>query len=257
MSPSDALRNEHGQPVGAALPAWQPVRRPDRLALQGCRVRLEPLASERHADSLHAAFLAPGEGPHDAPEARWTYSGGMPFADAGQYRAWLEARSESDDPLFYAIVETTEAIVETTDERTPGRALGLASYLNIVPEHGSIEVGHIHFTPALRRTPAATEAMLLMMRHAFALGYRRYEWKCNALNAASRRAAERLGFRFEGIFRQHRVENGHSRDTAWFSLLDSEWPAVEARLERWLAPENFDAEGRQLSSLSALTQKCR
>ncbi|MGR2737951.1 GNAT family N-acetyltransferase [Billgrantia sp. Q4P2] len=242
--------NDFGQPVGAALPDWQPARRPARMPLQGRRVRLEPLSAEHHADSLHAALLAPGQGTHDAPEARWTYSGGMPFADAEQYRVWLAARAGSEDPLFYAIVEAA-------DERAPGRALGLASYLNIVPEHGSIEVGHIHFTPALRRTPAATEAMLLLMRHAFELGYRRYEWKCNTLNAASRRAAERLGFRFEGIFRQHRVENGHSRDTAWFSLLDSEWPAVEARLERWLAPKNFDAAGRQLSSLSALTQTCR
>lgn len=240
MNPAEI--NDFGQPVGASLPGWQPARRPDRVPLQGSRVRLEPLSAERHADSLHAALLAPGGGPHDAPEARWTYSGGMPFADAGQYRAWLEARSRSDDPLFYAIVGSADE-----------RALGLASYLNIVPEHGSIEVGHIHFTPALRRTPAATEAMLLLMRHAFHLGYRRYEWKCNALNAASRRAAKRLGFRFEGIFRQHRVENGHSRDTAWFSLLDSEWPAAEARLERWLVPENFDAQGQQRCSLSALT----
>ncbi|NIC04788.1 GNAT family N-acetyltransferase [Billgrantia bachuensis] len=238
--------NDFGQPVGAALPDWQPARRPDRIPLQGRWVRLEPLSAERHADSLHAAFMAPGQGKHDAPEARWTYSGGMPFADAEQYRAWLKARSESDDPLFYAIVTAAGE-----------RALGLASYLNVVPEHGSIEVGHIHFSPALRRTPAATEAMLLMMRHAFELGYRRYEWKCNAFNAASRRAAGRLGFQFEGIFRQHRVENGRNRDTAWFSLLDSEWPAVETRLERWLAWENFDAAGRQLSSLSALMQEGR
>ncbi|MFQ3786239.1 GNAT family N-acetyltransferase [Halomonas sp. A29] len=241
----DVNRNDFGQPVGAALPDWQPARHPGRIALQGHRVRLEPLALERHGASLYAAFLAPGEGAHDAPEARWTYSGGMPFTDAEQYRAWLGARSESHDPLFYAIVVTTE-------EQALGRALGVASYLNIEPEHGSIEVGHIHFTPALRRTPAATEAMLLMMRYAFELGYRRYEWKCDALNAASRRAAERLGFRFEGIFRQHRVTNGHNRDTAWFSLLDSEWPAAEARLERWLAPENFDAEGKQRCSLSEL-----
>ncbi|MDX5434494.1 MAG: GNAT family N-acetyltransferase [Halomonas sp.] len=238
----DMHRNDFGQPVGAPQPAWQPARRPQRTPLLGDRVRLEPLAAERHADSLHAAFMRPGEGLHDAPAARWTYSGGMPFTDAGQCRIWLADRARSEDPLFYAIVEADS-----------GRALGLASYLNIVPEHGSIEVGHIHFTPALRRTPAATEAMLLMMRHAFALGYRRYEWKCNALNAASRRAAERLGFRFEGIFRQHRVEGGHNRDTAWFSLLDGEWPTVEARLGHWLAPENFDAKGKQLSSLSALT----
>ncbi|QTP57961.1 GNAT family N-acetyltransferase [Billgrantia antri] len=242
MTLADVTQNDFGQPIGAPQPAWKPARRPERTTLTGRLVRLEPLSAERHADSLHAAFMVAGEGPLDAPAARWTYSGGMPFTNAEQCRIWLVDRARSNDPLFYAIVEADS-----------GRALGLASYLNIVPEHGSIEVGHIHFTPALRRKPAATEAMLLLMRHAFALGYRRYEWKCNALNAPSRRAAERLGFRFEGIFRQHRVEGGHNRDTAWFSLLDGEWPAVEARLEGWLAPENFDAKGRQLCSLSALT----
>ena len=231
-----------GRPIGAALPGWQSASRPRRTPLLGERVRLEPLSAERHGDSLFAAFLLPGEGPHDTPQARWAYSGGMPFSDAEQCHVWLAERARSEDPLFFAIVEAES-----------GRALGLASYLNIVPEHGSIEVGHIHFTPPLRRTPAATKAMLLMMRNAFALGYRRYEWKCNALNAASRRAAERLGFRFEGIFRQHRVEGGRSRDTAWFSLLDGEWPANEARLVRWLASDNFDDEGRQRSSLSALS----
>lgn len=242
MNSTDSHRSEYGQPVGASLLDWQPARRPDRTALQGQRIRLEPLSPEHHAASLHTALLTPGEGPKDAPAARWTYSGGMPFADDDQYHTWLSARAESQDPLFYALVEAAS-----------GRALGLASYLNIVPEHGTIEVGHIHFTPALRRTPAATEAMLLLMRHAFALGYRRYEWKCDALNAASRRAAERLGFRVEGIFRQHRVVNGRNRDTAWFSLLDSEWPTIEARLESWLAPENFDSQGKQLNSLSAMT----
>lgn len=229
------------RPLGATLPDWQPASRPQHAALLGERVRLEPLSAERHGDSLFTAFMMPGEGPHDTPQARWAYSGGMAFSDAEQCHAWLADRARTEDPFFFAIVEAKSE-----------RALGLASYLNIEPEHGSIEVGHIHFSPALRRTPAATEAMLLMMRHAFALGYRRYEWKCDALNAASRRAAERLGFRFEGIFRQHRVVNGRNRDTAWFSLLDGEWPANEARLMRWLAAENFDDEGHQRSSLSAL-----
>lgn len=242
----DAQYNEHGQPIGAALPGWQPAKRLDRTALQGSRVRLEPLSAASHATTLYAAFLLSGEGPHDTPKARWSYSGGMPFTTAEQCAAWLAERARSEDTLFYAVVEAGS-----------NRALGLASYLNVVPGHGSIEVGHVHFTPALRRTPAATEAMLLMMRHAFSLGYRRYEWKCDALNAASRRAAERLGFRFEGIFRQHRVVNWRNRDTAWFSLLDSEWPGVEARLQHWLAPENFDDQGRQLRSLSALMQHDR
>ncbi|MCE8004148.1 GNAT family N-acetyltransferase [Billgrantia ethanolica] len=231
-----------GRPIGVALPGWQPASRPQRTPLQGERVRLEPLSAEHHGDSLFAAFLLPGEGPHDTPQARWAYSGGMPFSDAEQCHAWLAECAHSEDPLFFAIVEATSE-----------RALGMASYLNIVPEHGSIEVGHIHFTPPLRQTPAATEAMLLLMRNAFALGYRRYEWKCDALNAASRRAAERLGFRFEGIFRQHRVVNRRNRDTSWFSLLDGEWPAVEAQLGCWLASDNFDDEGRQRSSLSALS----
>jgi RimJ/RimL family protein N-acetyltransferase len=144
-----------------------------------------------------------------------------------------------DDPLFFAIVEPAS-----------GRALGLASYLRIAPGTGSIEVGHLQFSPSLQRTTAATEAMYLMMRHALGeLGYRRYEWKCDALNAPSRRAALRLGFRFEGIFRQHLVTKGRSRDTAWLSILDHEWPELEARFVRWLDPANFDAAGRQHTAL--------
>jgi RimJ/RimL family protein N-acetyltransferase len=147
-----------------------------------------------------------------------------------------------DDPLFFAIV----------DAKT-GRAVGLASYLRIDPRVGSIEVGHLRFSSLLQRTPAATEAMALMMRRAFELGYRRYEWKCDALNAPSRAAAERLGFEFEGIFRQARLNKGRNRDTAWFSILDREWPALRPAFERWLDPANFDANGKQRARLSELT----
>lgn len=230
------------KPLGAPVPGWREAQRPQRLPLEGDRVRLEPLDAERHADDLHAAFLLPGEGPDDTPAARWTYSGGLPFDDADGHRRWLAGRAASQDPLFFAIVE-----------RGSGRALGLASYLDIQPEHGAIEIGYLHFTPPLRRTPAATEALTLMMRHAFALGYRRCVWKCDALNRASRSAALRLGFRFEGLFRQHRVVNGHNRDTAWYAVLDGDWPRLSACHARWLDAANFDARGRQRLSLSALT----
>ncbi|MDN3557407.1 GNAT family N-acetyltransferase [Halomonas maura] len=234
----------HGQPIGETVDDWQGAMPLPDTTLTGRRVRVEPLDAGRHGDALHAALGEPGETPGDAPEARWTYLGGIPYANRDEFDTWLAARADSREPRFRAIVD-----------RASGLAVGLAAYLNGVPEHGSLEVGHLHFSPRLRRTPAATEAMALMMRHAFALGYRRYEWKCDTLNAASRRAATRLGFRLEGVFRQHRVVAGRNRDTAWFSILDGEWPALEARLWRWLSPDNFDAKGRQRLSLSALTAR--
>lgn len=233
-----------GQPIGAPVPGWQGAASLPDAPLEGSRVCVEPLAVERHGDALFDALGLSGDAPGDGPQARWTYLGGVPYADRAGFDAWLAARAASRDPRFHAIVE-----------KESGRALGLAAYLAIVPEHGSIEVGHLHFSPRLQRTAAATEALALMVGHAFAIGYRRCEWKCDALNAPSRRAATRLGFRFEGIFRQHRVVAGRNRDTAWFSILDSEWPALEALLRRWLAPDNFDARGRQRLSLSALTAR--
>jgi len=170
----------------------------------------------------------------------WTYLFSGPFATEAAYHQWLAAREHSEDPLFFAVVDGAT-----------GRATGLASYLRIDPPHGVIEVGHIAFSPPLQRTPAATEAMHLMMKNVFDLGYRRYEWKCDSLNAPSRRAAERLGFRFEGIFRQAVVYKGRNRDTAWYSIIDAEWPALKTAFERWLDPANFDAGGRQQSSLTA------
>jgi RimJ/RimL family protein N-acetyltransferase len=159
------------------------------------------------------------------------------------FRDWLEQQSGTRDPLFFAVVDPAS-----------GEAVGVASYLRISPSCGSIEVGHLHFSPKLQRMPAATEAMYLMMLHAFELGYRRYEWKCDSLNEASRNAALRLGLSFEGIFRQAVVVKGRNRDTAWFAAIDKEWPALREAFEKWLSPSNFDADGRQRVSLSSLTR---
>jgi RimJ/RimL family protein N-acetyltransferase len=165
-----------------------------------------------------------------------------PFATPSVYRAWVVAQAGREDPRFYAIID-----------RASGKAGGVASYMRIDPANGCIEVGGIKLTPLVSRKPAMTEAMYLMMKNAFDLGYRRYEWKCDSLNAPSRAAARRYGFSYEGIFRQAIVYKGRNRDTAWFSITDREWPAIRAAHERWLAPENFDAEGRQKVSLSSLT----
>ena len=205
--------------------------------MEGAYVRLEPVDAAAHGESLHRQS-------HARPEeaALWTYLPYGPFADRGAFESWLAERVRSDDPLFFAVVE-----------RASGAASGMASYLNIVPANGCIEIGHIWFAPPLQKTRAATEAIFLMMRYVFDdLGYRRLEWKCDALNEPSRRAARRFGFTYEGTFRQHMVVKGRNRDTAWFSLLDREWPATRAAFERWLAPDNFDAAGRQRASLSAL-----
>jgi RimJ/RimL family protein N-acetyltransferase len=228
--------NELGQPVGRALPDWHAPQRPPRTAMTGRFCRLEPLDVERHAADLHAANSLDRDG------RMWTYLFSGPFESEAEFRAWLQPRQESDDPLFFAVVDLAT-----------GRATGLASYLRIDPPNGVIEVGNIAFSPLLQRTPAATEAMYLMMQRAFGLGYRRYEWKCNALNAPSRRAAVRLGFRFEGIFRQAIIVKGRNRDTAWYSIVDGEWPSLAAAFEQWLAPGNFDATGCQRTSLSHLT----
>lgn len=202
--------------------------------MQGRWCRLEPLTVD-HAAELYAATS------RDTTAHSWTYLPYGPFHSQAEYTAWIAERADSSDPLFFAIVDAST-----------GRAVGVASYLRIDPANGVIEVGHLYFSPALQGTTAATEAMYLMMRYAFALGYRRYEWKCDALNAPSRHAASRLGFQFEGIFRQAVVVKGRNRDTAWFSVIDGEWPHLRARFEKWLAPGNFDAGGRQLCPLSEI-----
>jgi RimJ/RimL family protein N-acetyltransferase len=225
-------QNDLGQPIGPAVAGWGPPPRPARAPLAGRFCRVEPLDPGRHATDLFDAYAL------DAGGGNWTYLPYGPFATPDAYRAWMEETCRGDDPLFYAIVAPAT-----------GRAVGVASYLRIEPVNGSIEVGHLSFSPLLQRTPAATEAMYLMMRRAFELGYRRYEWKCDALNAPSRRTAERLGFVYEGTFRQATIYKGRNRDTAWYSITDGEWPAVRDALERWLEPGNFDGQGFQRSPL--------
>ena len=227
--------NSFGQPIGPELPGWRPPPRPARAALEGRFCRVEPLDVERHARQLHAANSL------DLDGRMWTYLFSGPFASFEEYRAWLEPRPASEDPLFFAFMDLQRA-----------QAVGTGAYLRIDAANGVMEVGHLAFSPLMQRSPVATEAMYLMMRNAFELGYRRYEWKCDALNAASRRAAERLGFTFEGIFRQAIVYKGRSRDTAWYSIIEREWPPLDAAFRAWLDPGNFDAEGRQRLGLAAL-----
>lgn len=198
---------------------------------------MEPLDADRHGAQLFAANAADAEG------RSWTYLAYGPFASLADYRAWLSTSCAAEDPLFFAIVD-----------RRDGTPAGVASYLRITPASGSIEVGHLNFAPRLQRTAAATEAMFLLMQWAFEVGYRRYEWKCDALNAPSRAAAERFGLSFEGIFRQATVYKGRSRDTAWYAAIDSEWPALRAAFETWLAPANFDGQGNQRQRLAELTR---
>lgn len=225
------LVNDLGQPVGAPLTLTLPRPRPPRSPMLGQWCDVVPLDPNAHAAGLYAAYSADTEG------RIWTYLPQGPFADLAGFRAWMDATCLSDDPLFHTIL-------------VDGQPLGVASLMRIDPANGVIEVGNINYAPALARTRAATEAMYLLMRRAFdELGYRRYEWKCDALNLPSRNAAARLGFTYEGTFRQAIVYKGRNRDTAWFSILDSEWPALKARFEAWLDPANFDASGRQRSAL--------
>ena len=219
------------QPIGDKVPTT-PAKRPARTTLAGRHVRLVPLDAALHADDLFEGVRR-----HDEV---WTYLFDGPFADLTSFRKRLESMANSDDPLFFAIIDCRS-----------GPAVGYASYMRIEPAHRVIEVGSILFAPALQRTLGATEAMYLMAKHAFDdLGYRRYEWKCNSLNAPSRRAALRLGFNFEGIFRKHMIIKGRNRDTAWYSMTDEEWPSRKIAFEKWLDPSNFDANGLQLRSLS-------
>ena len=226
--------NEHGQPIGEPVPGWTARPRPPRLGMAGRWCELVPLDPARHAEALHAAFAA------DRSGRMWTYMPYGPFAAPADYRRWAEAVAPSEDPLFHVVLD-----------RRSGLAAGVAAYLRIEPAVGVIEVGHIALAPALQRTAAATEAMYLLLRRAFdELGYRRYEWKCDALNAPSRAAALRLGLSFEGIFRQATLYKGRNRDTAWFALIDRDWPERRAALEAWLDPANFDIEGRQVRPLA-------
>jgi RimJ/RimL family protein N-acetyltransferase len=221
----------HGNRIGMPVKNDQSPLVP-RGALIGTYARLEPLDADKHASDLFDAFVGADD--------LWTYMPHGPFLTENEYRAWVESRQGENDPYFYAIVN-----------QRSGKALGVASYLRIDPGARSIEVGWITYSPLLQRSRIATEAMFLMMRNAFDLGYRRYEWKCNALNTTSMRAAQRLGMTYEGTFRQATVVKGRNRDTAWFAILDGEWPTMQQAFDRWLDPANFDAAGNQLVSLDS------
>ncbi len=226
--------NHFGQPIGEPVPNWIERPRPPRSPMLGRLCRLETLDASKHATALHDAYTADRDG------RNWTYLPYGPFESAKAYAGFVEKMQMHDDPLFFAIVDLATE-----------QPVGVASYLRIDPAMGTIEVGHLSYALVLQRTPSATEAMFLMMRRAFdELGYRRYEWKCDSLNAPSIAAARRLGFRFEGTFRQAIVTKGRNRDTAWLSIVDCEWPALRSRFERWLDPANFDASGAQRRRLA-------
>jgi RimJ/RimL family protein N-acetyltransferase len=205
--------------------------------MEGRYCKLEPIDPARHAEHLYSANALDAEG------RNWTYLPYGPFETFGNYRAWLETECLGGDPLFFAILD-----------KASGKPLGVAAYLRISPEAGCIEVGHIHYSEGMKRSPMATEAMYLMMCKAFELGYRRYEWKCDVLNAPSRTAAQRLGFSFEGVFRQATVYKERNRDTAWYAVIDSDWPGLRDAFLKWLDPSNFDGQGRQRARLTDLTR---
>jgi RimJ/RimL family protein N-acetyltransferase len=228
--------NALGQPVGVPVANWTSPPAPPREPMIGRYCRVEPLDTATHGAELYLANA------NDPDGRMWTYLPYGPFAAFEAYQTWLEDAARGTDPFFHAVVDAESQ-----------RAVGVASFLRIDPAAGSIEVGHIAYSPLLQRTAAATEAMYLMMRRAFELGYRRYEWKCDALNAPSCAAAQRLGLSFEGVFRQARVSKGRNRDTAWYAAIDSEWPALDRAFQQWLDPENFDRNGRQRTALRALT----
>jgi RimJ/RimL family protein N-acetyltransferase len=224
-----------GEPID-----WSSVSTPSGAPLRGDRVLLRPFDPAADAEPLYSASHPPAGDP-----ATWTYLPDGPYESPRQMQQMLSWAQSAEGHVYYAIEPLTE-----------GRALGQASFLRIEPAFGTIEIGHIWFAPELRRTAAASEAIYQLARHAFDdLGYRRLEWKCDSLNAASRRAAERFGFRFEGVFRNHQVVKGRNRDTAWFAITDGDWPAVRAGFEAWLAPGNFDSQGRQKHSLAELISR--
>jgi RimJ/RimL family protein N-acetyltransferase len=228
--------NKLDQPIGDELIGWSGVDPPSRIPMEGRFCRIEPLDAERHLDDLFEAYSVDTDG------RLWTYMVDGPFNSIDELRGWMETACTSDDPLFHALVDLTT-----------GKAVGMAAYMRISPKVGVIEVGSISYSMRIQRTPAATEAMFLMMSRVFnELGYRRYEWKCDSLNAASRRAAERLGFRFDGLFKQSVVYKGRNRDTAWYSILDRDWPPIEKAYTSWLDADNFDEDGQQKRKLQEL-----
>ncbi len=227
--------NEFGQPIGPDVENWKPATVPDHTPMQGHYCRIDPL-KPAHAKTLFAAF---SEGDNNG---LWTYMPIGPFATLEDFQSWLVPACQGTDPHFYALTE-----------RRTGMAIGIASYLRITPQFGVTEVGNIAFSPRLQKSRIATEAMFLLMQNAFnTLGNRRYEWKCDALNAPSRRAAQRFGFSYDGLFKQALVYKGRNRDTAWYSILDKDWPAIEQGFKLWLEPENFTENGNQKQRLADL-----
>ena len=235
MSPRSVPHPDSGLPVGIELAAVQ-AKRPSRVTLEGRFARLEPLDAAKHGRDLFDATHGPDR------EAIWAYIGDGPFADFESFRISLEAKAKSDDPLFFAIIDKAD-----------GKAKGYSTLMRIDVPNRVIEVGNIVYGSAMQKTPLATEVQFLLMRHAFEdLGFRRYEWKCNALNMPSRRAADRYGFTYEGLFRQHMIIKGRNRDTAWYAIIDSDWPAIKSGFERWLVSDNFTPDGQQKQSLASL-----
>ena len=229
-------KNDLGQPIGDQVSGWNGVALPPRTPITGRFCRVEPLDVERHLHDLYDACSEDTEG------RLWTYMSVGPFTSIDDFEAWMKPASKTSDPLFYALIDLAT-----------GKAVGMAAYMRIKQEAGVIEVGNITYSPRLQRTPTATEAMFLMMKRVFdELGYRRYEWKCDSLNEASRRAAERLGFNFDGLFKQAVIYKGRNRDTAWYSILDSDWPLLESAYEKWLSVDNFDEKGHQKQKLQDL-----
>lgn len=220
------------------LADWTPRPRPERKPLEGRFVRLEPLDAARHGDALFAASSV-----EDA-QTRFRWLPEMPPVSRGDFQPWLDKAAASEDPMFFAVID-----------QASGAVAGRQTLMRIDTANGVIETGHIYWGPGIARTPAATEALYLFARHVFDdLGYRRFEWKCNNANAPSKRAAERFGFSFEGVFRQHMIVKGENRDTAWYAMLDGDWPVAGRALEQWLAPENFDPDGRQKMRLEAIRE---
>jgi len=229
--------NAMGQPIGAPVPTWTDRRRPPRAPAIGHYCSVEPLEPRKHGRDLFDAFALDKEG------RLWTYLAYGPFATHQAYSGWMQMTCMGEDPQFYAIVDSVT-----------GKAVGVAALMRIDPKGGVIEVGHICLSPLAQQSRTATEASFLMMKRVFdEIAYRRYEWKCDALNEHSRKAADRLGFTYEGLFRQATVYKGRNRDTAWYSIIDKEWPHLKAAFEAWLDPSNFDAAGKQRRRLSEMT----
>jgi RimJ/RimL family protein N-acetyltransferase len=228
--------NEYAQAIGRPLAQWSARPAPARVTIDGYFCRLEPLDAERHAEDLYSAYRLA------ADDRDWTYMTAGPFGSHGDYHRHVATVTQAEDPLHYAVIDLSS-----------GLAVGTLSLMRQDPSNGVVEVGNVMFSPLLKQTPVSTEAQFLLMSYVFGqLGYRRYEWKCDSLNAPSRKAAERLGFTYEGTFRQALVYKGRNRDTAWYSIVDAEWPQLKTSFQEWLSPENFGADGRQRRPLAAI-----